>query len=275
MRCGWSVQRRKWTANFKLDRVCNLFILMRNVQSRLDLRSRYDCCLPLANEFPPCSTRAIDPPAVIITTIAVMAFASFPTLSSGSFVPHRHQSFITPRRTRNRSAITPCAKMVRVSVPVHVEAPRQLCYNLFSDLSQMSEWSSTLQAVERDAQNPIFSTWKFAWNGVRLSWRAKDSEPNDDEEPGTAIRWQSVSGLTHVGAVEFEQTAPTATKMVMTVDYDIASLLAFIMQTNLVSDFVQGAIESDLQRFRNYALRSYRKQKIEERTTSSSSSRSK
>jgi len=129
----------------------------------------------------------------------------------------------------------------------------------------MPEWSSTLEEVARDESDPSFSEWKFAWNGVSLSWRARDVEPDGSDEPGTAIRWRSVSGLTHIGAVEFEELEPAKTKMVMTVDYDIASLLAVIMQSALVSDFVEGAIESDLQRFRHFALRMHRKQRIEAR----------
>lgn len=127
----------------------------------------------------------------------------------------------------------------------------------------MPQWSSTLEDVSRDEQDPIFSTWKFAWNGIRLSWRARDSEPLEDDIEGSAIRWRSVSGLNHVGAVVFEQIDTDTTNMVMTVDYDIASLLAVIMQSSLVSNFVESAIHTDLQRFRAYALRMYRKKRME------------
>ncbi|CAN8072287.1 unnamed protein product [Agarophyton chilense] len=158
---------------------------------------------------------------------------------------------------------TPRAEMVRVSVPLKIEAPNSYCFELFSDLSNMPEWSSALEAVTRDSEDPSFSEWNFAWNGIRLSWRARDVEnmPNHSSDV-PAIRWRSVSGLVHTGEVQFENLQPTATKMIMTVDYDIESLVAAIMRSSVVSNFVEGAIESDLSRFRSYALRKYRKAKM-------------
>lgn len=159
------------------------------------------------------------------------------------------------------------AEMVRVSVPLKVEAPRKHCFDLFSDLSKMSEWSSTLQAVSRDPEDPIYSDWDFSWNGIRLSWRARDGDLLETEQNDSAIRWRSVSGLNHTGAVEFTDISEKTTRMVMTVDYDVASLLAVVMQSSMVSNFVEGAIESDLQRFRTYALRTYRRKKIGSRSS--------
>ncbi|KAI0558118.1 Polyketide cyclase/dehydrase [Gracilaria domingensis] len=153
--------------------------------------------------------------------------------------------------------------MVRVSVPLKIEAPNRYCFELFADLSKMSEWSSTLEAVERDAEDPSFSEWKFAWNGVRLSWRAKDVENVQNQTSDIpAIRWRSVTGLVHTGEVQFEDVQHKATNLVMTVDYDIESLLASIMRSSLVSNFVEGAIENDLTKFRSYALRKYRKARM-------------
>lgn len=155
--------------------------------------------------------------------------------------------------------------MVRVSVPLLVEAPAPHCYTLFSDLSQMPQWSSTLQSVIRDTDDPEYSNWTFSWKGIRLSWRAKDDDPLEEDAQNTTIRWRSVSGLDHVGSVQFFDhcTYEQATNMIITVDYDIASLLAVIMQSTLVSGFVENAISNDLQRFREYALRMYRRKKID------------
>lgn len=128
----------------------------------------------------------------------------------------------------------------------------------------MPEWSSTLEAVERDAQDPLFSDWKFSWNGIRLKWRAKDvlnDEQNHDDAP--EVCWKSVSGLVHTGVVQFHPLEQDkSTTMILTVHYDIDNLLATIMQSSLVSNFVQSAIENDLSKFRSYALRKYRRAKI-------------
>eukprot|EP00178_Gracilaria_changii_P027721 TRINITY_DN909_c0_g1_i1.p1 TRINITY_DN909_c0_g1~~TRINITY_DN909_c0_g1_i1.p1 ORF type:complete len:200 (-),score=27.91 TRINITY_DN909_c0_g1_i1:3140-3739(-) len=185
--------------------------------------------------------------------------------STGFFIPRR-STFPSVPHTHSKAPplfLRPTAEMVRVSVPLKVEAPNRYCFQLFSDLSSMSEWSSTLEAVERDAEDPSFSEWKFAWNGIRLSWRAKDVKNIQEETSDIpAIRWKSVSGLVHTGAVLFEDMQQGATNLVMTVEYDIESLLATIMRSSMVSSFIEGAIESDLSQFRSYALRKYRKARM-------------
>lgn len=140
----------------------------------------------------------------------------------------------------------------------------------------MPAWASTLESVTRDPDDPTFSEWVFSWNGIRLSWRARDEDTQDmppGEEPAPdrnehAIRWRSVSGLHHIGAVEFFPVEISMTTMIMTVDYDIASLLAVIMESGMVSTFVESAIQSDLQKFRAYTLRSLRKERIAQRKSS-------
>lgn len=153
--------------------------------------------------------------------------------------------------------------MVRVSVPLHVEAPREHCYSLFSDLAKMPDWSNTLKSVRRDPNDAAFSDWHMSWNGIRLSWRARDDDPIAGEPYASAIRWRSVSGLTHVGVVLFEDVGNENTKVIISIEYDIASLLAIIAQTPLLSNFVEGAIQSELRRFRAYALRLYRQKRLE------------
>ena len=201
------------------------------------------------------------------------AFAlATPLRPSAAAAPLRRAS---ARRARQLRRCTPSAKMVRVSVPVSVEAPPDFCHLVFSDLSRMPAWSSTLESVTRDAEDPAFSEWVFSWNGIRLSWRARDDEEEEDALPPgedalvppdeLTIRWRSVSGLNHVGAVEFVPVEEEKTTVVMTVDYDIASLLAAVMQSGFVSTFVESAIESDLQRFRKYTLRSLRKERISQK----------
>lgn len=170
------------------------------------------------------------------------------------------------RGARPRVWQTPRAEMVHVSVPIRIEAPSDHCYNLFSDLSLMPEWSSTLQSVERDPEDPDYSTWKFSWSGISLSWRARDIDSDTNDE--RAIRWRSVSGLPHVGCVSFTSESDTGaedaatTKVVFSVDYDIAALVAVVMQSSFVSSFVENALRSDLQNFRSFALRKLRTKRM-------------
>lgn len=129
----------------------------------------------------------------------------------------------------------------------------------------MPAWSSTLESVSRDPVDPVYSDWRFAWNGIRLSWRSRDADPDPAYLGSTPpVRWSSISGLSHEGCVVFEPIGG-GTRLTMTVDYDIASLLAVVMESALVSDFVESAIETDLRRFRAYALRVVRKERMEAR----------
>jgi uncharacterized membrane protein len=150
-------------------------------------------------------------------------------------------------------------KFVQVRVPVPVEVPREMAFGLFADLESMSQWSSTLAKVRRDAHDDTLSHWSFAWNGVQLSWSARDKDRIELER----ISWESVDGLTHKGCVDFVELGPTATELTMTVDYDVASMLAVIMETRFIQNFVESAIKSDLEKFRTYALRMQRRAKMD------------
>lgn len=158
-------------------------------------------------------------------------------------------------------------KIVRAAVPVRVEAPRGFVFDLFSDLEKMPEWSGSLERVTRVPDDESLSDWQFSWRGVRLGWRARDLERVE----GRRISWESVTGLSHSGIVDFADdhlendasgSKNDGTLLTMTIDYDVASLLAVLMESSMVSAFVEAAIASDLRQFRQFALRSYRKHRM-------------
>jgi uncharacterized membrane protein len=163
------------------------------------------------------------------------------------------------KERRPRTPETTTMKFVQVRVPVPVEVPREMAFGLFADLDSMSQWSSTLANVSRDAHDHTLSHWNFEWNGVRLSWSARDKDRIELER----ISWESVDGLTHKGRVDFVELGPTATELTMTVDYDVASMLAVIMETRFIQNFVESAIKADLEKFRTYALRMQRRTKMD------------
>lgn len=204
--------------------------------------------------------------AAFITPVWAATFTS--TDSRQTSLCHRRRFQVMPRvpasRRCNRAPRTITSEMVRVRVPITVEAPVNHCYDLFSDLSTMSDWSSTLRSVKRDPADETISTWKFQWSGITLSWKARDLPPTS-EDGDHVVRWCSISGLTHTGCVTFDPIGSEQfenTKIVMTIDYDIAALVAVVMQSGFVSSFVEGAIKADLSRFRSYALRMLRKKHI-------------
>lgn len=192
------------------------------------------------------------------------------TFSTSTLTPvsrrpcHRWVKPVRTSQCRNRVSSIPRAEMVNVTVSVTIEAPVDHCYTLFSDLSLMSNWSSTLQSVRRDESDSTLSAWKFSWNAISLSWRAKDI-PDDPNDQDPVVRWRAISGLPHTGSVTFTPSTnnPEYTILTMSIDYDIAALVAVVMQSGFVSSFVESAIKSDLSRFRGYALRMLRKKKVQ------------
>jgi uncharacterized membrane protein len=163
---------------------------------------------------------------------------------------------------RSRLYTAPTAKFIEAKVPVTIEAPRDLVFELFADLERMPEWSGTLEKVQRVPGEESLSDWTFAWNGVRLSWRARDT----DRVEMSRICWGSVDGLVHNGSVDFAVSpfASNQTLLTMCVEYDVTSLpaaVAYVLESKIVTTFVESAIQSDLQRFRQFTLRAQRQRK--------------
>lgn len=156
----------------------------------------------------------------------------------------------------------PLARMVRASVPLVVEAPRPLVFALFSDLERMPEWSSTLESVKRVPNAPDTTDWRFSWRGVRLGWQARDTDRIEERR----IAWTATSGVIHDGCVDFEDAGTEGgTSVTMSVEFD-AGVLSGILDSRILGPgimrFVEGALESDLQRFRQYVLRVQRRERI-------------
>lgn len=159
----------------------------------------------------------------------------------------------------------PVARVVRASVPLEVEAPRPFVFALFSDLERMPEWSSTLESVSRVPDAPDVTDWRFSWLGVRLGWRARDTDRVEERR----IAWSATSGVIHDGCVDFEDIGEdgtgAGTSVRMSVEFD-AGVLSNIMDSRILGPgiirFVEGALESDLQRFRQYVLRTQRRDRI-------------
>mmetsp|Transcript_145 Transcript_145/g.255 ORF Transcript_145/g.255 Transcript_145/m.255 type:complete len:224 (-) Transcript_145:677-1348(-) len=164
--------------------------------------------------------------------------------------------------------IVPNASIVGVDVSVEVEAPREYVFSKFSDFECMREWSGSLKSVERSESDPRKSKWTIAASGLSFSWDALDENIIDNE----AICWKSLSGLEHTGRVYFtdselslqsssEQKIPT-TKVRMCLDYNLNQVFAALASNSMVGSVVDSVVTSELQKFRVYCLREYRKHKM-------------
>jgi uncharacterized membrane protein len=169
---------------------------------------------------------------------------------------------------RHARVAPPICKLIQASVPVTVEAPRSLVFALFSDLERMPEWSSTLESVTRVVDTPDMTEWTFSWRGVRLGWKARDTERVELQR----IAWTAVSGVVHDGCVDFaDESGGRGTSITMSVEFD-AGVLSSILDSRVLGPgimrFVEGALESDLQRFRQFVLRVQRRERIKAQRSS-------
>lgn len=126
----------------------------------------------------------------------------------------------------------------------------------------MPVWSNTLGSVKRDPNDSIYSEWSFTWAGVTLSWRAVDLKADDLQ-----IKWKAITGLLHTGMVTFQQIEKSHTRINMIVDYDMVDVLARVLQSKLVGDWIEKAIEQDLRNFRRFVLTEQRKRRTADKIT--------
>mmetsp|Transcript_5902 Transcript_5902/g.10605 ORF Transcript_5902/g.10605 Transcript_5902/m.10605 type:complete len:225 (+) Transcript_5902:259-933(+) len=145
-----------------------------------------------------------------------------------------------------------------------VEAPRDMVFDLFSNLEDMPQWSPWLASVKIDAVDPSVSTWKLAARGIEVEWKARNVDVKKDE----LIAWESLDGLKNRGQVKFETSSDGKdhTKITMQVSFDMPSWIAAALRNDVVDSIVQSTLKKDLERFREIALRKLRKKRMMEKS---------
>ncbi|EEC50097.1 predicted protein, partial [Phaeodactylum tricornutum CCAP 1055/1] len=92
-----------------------------------------------------------------------------------------------------------------VTLPLPFSA--EIACSRFTDLPQQPRWSPWITSVEYQGTE---SQWKVNVRGISLTWKAI-SQVVEDPWPG--ISWESVSGLTNRGIVEFVPDSETSCLM--------------------------------------------------------------
>ena len=137
------------------------------------------------------------------------------------------------------------------TVQVEVDIPISLAWNLWSDLEQMPRWMKWIDSVEVLKDNPELSRWKLASGGFQFSWLSRIT----NLVPQQIIQWESVDGLPNRGAVRFYDRHNSSI-VKLTVAYGIPGILGKIMDNLFLGNIVESTIQADLERFRDYALKS-------------------
>ena len=137
------------------------------------------------------------------------------------------------------------------TVQIEVDIPIELAWNLWSDLEQMPRWMKWIDSVEVLQDNPELSRWKLASGGFQFSWLSRIT----NLVPQQIIQWESVDGLPNRGAVRFYDRHKSSI-VKLTVAYGIPGILGKIMDNLFLGNIVESTIQADLERFRDYALKS-------------------
>ena len=136
------------------------------------------------------------------------------------------------------------------TVQVEVNIPIETSWNLWSDLEQMPQWMKWIDSVEVLQDNPELSRWKLASSGFQFSWLSRIT----NLVPHQIIQWESVDGLPNRGAVRFyDRHGSSIVKL--TVAYGIPGILGKLMDNLFLGNIVESTIQADLERFKNYALK--------------------
>ena len=142
-----------------------------------------------------------------------------------------------------------------VSIPLPFSA--ETAHNRFTDLPQQPRWSPWLSSVAYQGRE---SEWKINIRGISLKWRATSELLY---EPWLGIRWESVSGVSNRGKVEFIPSSNDAESCQMKVHITIVPprILSRLFQFNTstmssyLEDFIRDKILNwSLEMFRDVVL---------------------
>jgi uncharacterized membrane protein len=135
------------------------------------------------------------------------------------------------------------------SVEVELEAPIELVWELWSDLAKMPLWMKWIDSVTLNENEPELSRWKLASGGFEFTWNSRIVNLVNHQ----IIQWESVDGLPNRGAIRFYNRSNSSIVR-LTVAYSVPSMLKHIMDGPFLRRIVESSLQSDLERFKIYAL---------------------
>jgi uncharacterized membrane protein len=108
------------------------------------------------------------------------------------------------------------------------------------------KWIDSVKVLE---DKPELSRWKLATGGLNFTWLSRIL----NIIPNQIIQWESVDGLPNRGAVRFyDRHGSSIVKL--TVGYSLPGFLRQLVDTPFVSRAVEGSLQADMERFKEYAL---------------------
>jgi uncharacterized membrane protein len=136
------------------------------------------------------------------------------------------------------------------TVQIEVAIPIALSWDMWSDLELMPTWMKWIDSVKILEDNPDLSRWKLATNTLEFTWLSKIVKTTTHQ----IIQWESVDGLPNRGAVRFYDRGESSI-VKLTVGYSVPGFLALLMNNDFIRKAVEGTLQADMERFRDYAQR--------------------
>ena len=134
------------------------------------------------------------------------------------------------------------------SVVVDVDVPVEMAWDLWCDLEQMPRWMHWIDSVRVPEDQPDISEWKLASRGFEFTWRSKITDLVDRQ----IIAWEAIDGLPNKGAIRFYDRKGSST-VKLTVSYSVPAIIRW-MDNLFLGRLVEATLQSDLNRFRDYAV---------------------
>jgi uncharacterized membrane protein len=136
------------------------------------------------------------------------------------------------------------------SVQIEVAAPIDLVWNLWQNLELMPRYFKWIESVQILEDTPELSRWKLAVTNFEFTWLARSLQ----QIPNQLIQWESVDGLPNRGAIRFYDRKESSIVR-LTVSYAVPGFLALLMDNGFVRKAVEGTLQADMDRFRDYAMK--------------------
>ncbi|MBE9028399.1 SRPBCC family protein [filamentous cyanobacterium LEGE 11480] len=143
------------------------------------------------------------------------------------------------------------AEWLEHTVQIEVDAPIELVWSLWSDLTQMPRWMKWIEGVVIEPDDPSVSIWKLGSNGLVFNWKARIVK----QTPKQIIQWESIDGLPNRGAIRFYDRGEAGSIVKMTIAYAIPQIVSQIMNGLSLGKVVESTLYADLERFRDYAIK--------------------
>jgi uncharacterized membrane protein len=135
------------------------------------------------------------------------------------------------------------------SVQVEVAAPIEHVWDLWHNIELMPLWMKWIESVKVLEDRPELSRWKLGTRNLEFTWLSQILQ----EIPHQIIQWESVDGLPNRGAIRFYDRKDSSI-VKLTITYAVPGFLAVLMNNDFVRNAVEGTLQADMDRFRDYAL---------------------